>query len=96
MKSEPKVLTIINKILSKRRTIHLSTSRKKKPYKSIAHLSNVWVKKIGLPVVIVVTYSKSYDRGRPHAIETNSMTCRTESDLYYALQAFVKEYMEEN
>lgn len=87
MDNLPRTITLINKKKRSRRIIHLITKTKEKSFKFASANSKEWVLKSGFPVSIKVSYGTKYDC-------TNEMDCETFEELKYALQVFVKEYME--
>lgn len=88
MNNLPRTITLINNKTHSRRIIHLITKSKEKSFKSASANCKQWVLKNGFPVSIKVSYGEKQNDC------TNEMVCTALEELSYALQVFVKEYME--
>ena len=94
MDNPPTKITIIHKKTKKRRIIHLISKTKEKSFKSASANCKQWVKKYGFPISIKVSYGMHFDAYGKWCEVTNWMEFENTEDLEYALQGFVKEYLE--
>lgn len=86
MNNYPRTITLINKNTKRRRIIHLVTEKTEKSFKSASAKCYSWVLNNDFPINLKVSYGD-------HKGSSNEILCNNISELKYALQAFVKEYL---
>ncbi|OGK41516.1 hypothetical protein A2954_00750 [Candidatus Roizmanbacteria bacterium RIFCSPLOWO2_01_FULL_37_12] len=93
MDSRPVKISIFNKIVKRRRIIHLVTRTKEKSFLFASINSKNWVKKYGFPFSIKVSYGMHLDQYDKWCESINWKECENIEEFEYALEAFVKDYM---
>lgn len=95
MNNRPIKITIINRGKQKRLNVRVINKTKEKSFKSLSTKCRLWVIKNGFPISFKVSYGFDVTPKGKREEFTNEMVCEEIIDVSYALQTFVKEYMDE-